>query len=793
MCRRIFFAGIFAEFFAGIFAKILGRYRRSAWCLCTGLLLVVLLSSSGQGRASVAVRRDTVTTVRKKGISEKKPKHSPTYSPTYNPEYNTGYSPEHGPEYGPEYGLLADAIAGIDSDESAERAADLVEYYGELRRNPVNINSARRQEFQRLMLLDDFQIASLQRYVAEYGAILSFAELSLVHGFNDRIVALLKPYIYIGKAEPQGRSFYRSCSSDIYSRYQHKFDISAKSAKSADAPAISIFANTYGSVGYRFSGEDNAKGRSENSFDSPGNSLGNSLENSLGNSSGTASSQRHLSGSPDSFMLKYKADYSGKVEVSFILEKDAGERYDDYRSGSISINDIRFMKRKSRGLKADKIVIGDMSAKFGQGLTLWNSADFSSVDGSGGYSKCGAPLSGYTSSDETKGLRGAGATLSYGICSLTALYSLKGVDAKLDGRGFYTSIIKDGLHDTPARRAAKNSMSESLAGVRGEILFRRIRAGISYAGYSFDRHNGISERYYNARQQYDGYHSNIAADIYASCGNLVLFAECALGSEGNGLALLGGASWFSGGWNLNFLARLYSPDYIAPHAAAYSTISGVCNQQGGSFAAEGPLYGNLRLGLGAEYSFYPYYRYGIRASSSASKYYLRLFRSSFYDDNTVSFRVRYRRSAEYYSDSKLQHHADFALDAKWKLWDFLTVNGKGRYLFYSSSGTLSSVSPSAPESGRSFAYQVSAVMSIGEERLRLQAGATCYEADEWETRIYMWEPDLPQAFSSALLYGRGADLFGVLHIKLSRSLSLHLKARRRGNTVLFRTALRCRL
>lgn len=702
MWRRRFFARIFGRFFAR-FARLFERYRRSAGRLCAGLSLILLLLATGQGSAA-AVRRDTVTAIRQKGISE-------------YPKYSPKYSPEHGPEYGP----LAEAIAGIDSDESAE----LVEYYGELKRNPVNINSARKSELQRLMLLDDFQIASLQRYVAEYGAILSFAELSLVHGFNEKIVALLKPYVYIGKAEPQGRGFYRSCSSDIYSRYQRKSDISAGAS------------------------------------DSPG----------------------FRRGSPDSFMLKYKADYSGKAEVSFVLEKDAGERYDDYRSGSVSVNDISFTKRKVGGLKAEKIVLGDMSAKFGQGLTLWNSADFSSGDGSGGYHKRGASLSGYTSSDEAKGLRGAGAVLSYGICSLTALYSRRGVDAKLDGRGFYTSIIKDGLHDTPARMAAKNSMNESLAGVRGELLFRKVRAGVSYAGYSFDRHNGIPVRYYNERQRYDGYHSNIAADIYASFGSLILFAEGALSSGGNGLAVLGGASWFYGGWNLNFIARSYSPDYIAPHAAAYTTISGVCNQQGGSFAAEGPLYGNFRLSLGAEYSFYPYYRYGIRASSAASKYYLRLFRSSFYDDNIISLRVRYRRSAEYRSDTKLLHHADFALDTKWKLWDFLTVCGRGRYLIYNS----------AFREGRSFAYQLSAGADVGEGRFGLQAGATCYEADEWEARIYMWEPDLPQTFSSTLLYGRGADLFGVLHVRISRSLSLHLKVRRRGNTVVFRTALRCRL
>ena len=73
------------------------------------------------------------------------------------------------------------------------------EHLGELLRKPLDINRASAEELENLMLLTDFQIASLLEYRNSNGYILSTAELALVNGFYNGIAELLRPFIIFGK------------------------------------------------------------------------------------------------------------------------------------------------------------------------------------------------------------------------------------------------------------------------------------------------------------------------------------------------------------------------------------------------------------------------------------------------------------------------------------------------------------------------------------------------------------------------------------------------------------------
>ncbi len=616
---------------------------------------------------------------------------------------------------GPEVGL-DEALAIADDEGLLRNARELVEYYDDLRHNPLNINSAGRHDLRRLMLLTDFQIASLLGYISEHGAILSFAELSLLHGFNEQTANSLRPYVYFGDTGRKG--FSGSVRSEVYTRYVLQ--------EEEDGDSFS-----------------------------------------------------------DSFLTKCKVDFPGRGSAFLITGKDAGERFGDYTSGSVSVYDISPGKSSRGGIKADVIVAGDISARFGQGLTLRNSPAFAGGEEAAGYCKRGAALASYTSSDECRGLRGVGATLSYRAVSFTALYSCRGVDATLNEDGSYRSLKYDGLHNTELLLSARNSTKESVCGFRGECLFKKMKIGASYVGYMFNRHNGSAVNYYNANQYYDGYNSNAAVDIYASGGNTIIFAEGAISSCSGGYALLGGASCFYKGWNFHFLGRLYSGNYIAPHAGAYSTISDVCNQRGVSFAATGALWNNLHLGACGEYTFYPCCRYGIKASSSVLKAYIRVFRSSFYDANTASFKVMFKQTAEFYSKVKYSRRVDFIYSGRWQPGRYSGISAKAQYSLCGATD-MRGVSSA-------FACQAAASLGLCGGRIKLYAGITCYDVGDWKTRMYFREYSLPQTFSSSLLYGSGANLYCMLNLKITRHLSFYLKTDRSRGRQAFRSALRYKI
>jgi hypothetical protein len=68
--------------------------------------------------------------------------------------------------------------------------------------NPLNLNSATKEELEKLHLLTDFQILSLQHYIKENGPLLSIYELPLVYGFDELSARTLEPLVVL---EPPSR------------------------------------------------------------------------------------------------------------------------------------------------------------------------------------------------------------------------------------------------------------------------------------------------------------------------------------------------------------------------------------------------------------------------------------------------------------------------------------------------------------------------------------------------------------------------------------------------------------
>ena len=122
---------------------------------------------------------------------------------------------------------LTEGLSGeMDTGQEGE---ELVSHLQRLQKHPVNINSASRAQLQSMQILTPFQIESILSRVESSGAILSFAELSLLYGFDENTVQKLRPYIELGPAERKRRGFLKDQSTSIYARYQRSFGPDAES------------------------------------------------------------------------------------------------------------------------------------------------------------------------------------------------------------------------------------------------------------------------------------------------------------------------------------------------------------------------------------------------------------------------------------------------------------------------------------------------------------------------------------------------------------------------------------
>lgn len=561
-----------------------------------------------------------------------------------------------------------------------------MEYFEELLKNPLQINSARRYDLERVLFLSPFQVESIINYRSTSGEILSASELSLLHGFDEEVVSVIAPFISF---EPTG----------------------------------------------------NLAGTEAN---------GKSCKHQIYFKTAAGGAAQQTIGTPVQLQLRYKGELYSRVSWGVTLENDKGELLLPKRGAPVDFISFN-VALKNRGV-LNTLVVGDYSARFGQGLVLWNAFNMAGVYGPGSLYKSGASVLPYSSSDENNFLRGVASSFSFGKLELNLLFSLKSVDARIKN-GAYTSIITGGLHNTASLLECRKSMREYLGGVSLSYLFKRIKIALSAVAYGYDKRDGTTVREYNRYQIYNGLWGNASFDFYGVWNNFRLFGEFAVDVGGSGAFLIG--SLFPVGPKTDFgvLLRSYSKSYIAPHASAYSTLSTLSNQRGATVSLVTNPASWAKLSGYCEMAYYPWYRYNVNESSY-------MFKESIKLDIT-------REKLDGYLNLSHTFHSHTHLH---KLY------GKSRFNFNISercTGALHSavvVSESCGyEFGGSFGYK------SRERRFCANGGCAFFNCREWESRLYIYERDLPYTYASRLLYGCGISAWLLFDYELSPSVKLYLK------------------
>ena len=617
-------------------------------------------------------------------------------------------------------------------EEGGEASAALaLEYFQQLLERPLSINRAKRGELERLMFLSGFQIESLLRYREEHGDILSATELSLLNGFNERIASALACFVVFEESGAGSRrasgNFFRDCYSTLWLKGGRRREWRRRT------------------------------GREEQI------------------------------GDPYYMYLRYRGDYLEKIQFGFTLEKDAGERF--LSPQKIPAGDFLSFHMAWQGVRIGGwntgILLGDFSARFGQGLTLWNSFSLGSASGPQGLYKRGAPVLPYTSSDETNFLRGVAVhtrkELKYtGRAALkeigiTVLCSRNGVDANVSGE-WYTSVGSGGLHTTGRTLKNRRSMHEWLGGANVSLLFNRFRCGISWTSYGYDKRNGRRVLPYNKYQMYDGAWGNLSADFYAVSGRFRFFGEFAA-DYGLNPAVLLGTVFSVGRGEAGVLARSYSRAYIAPHANGYSTGSGCYNQTGMVCNLLYPVGQRVKLSASLDMTYYPWERWNVPAASAMVKGWVKAEYTGVRWHGHVRF-------SERFSTDRSCNKAGVRGVLGYKAGHNLEIKGRAEFAYAGKqvregAGKMPEELPGTGGEARNracgYAFAADLDYRWREGRCRLQIRTACFCAADWDARIYMYEADLPGSYRSAVLYGAGVKGYALFRYKIRRNTDLYLK------------------
>lgn len=226
---------------------------------------------------------------------------------------------------------------------------DLYEMLSELADNPINLNSATRDELEQMHILSNLQIENLLEYRFDYGNFLSIYELLLIDNFDNETVRLCKPFFKIESIEEKQNISLKQ----IFKNGKNEFT---------------------GSANYTV---QKKKGYIEGKYNGP----------------------------PVGGYFKYKFTHKN-LSMSFIAEQDAGESF--FKNGGFDFYSAHVMVKDINRCKA--FVIGDYKLNFGQGLVLKSNVYYGKSSDLSSIIQCQDAISSYTSTTEYGYFRGAATT-----------------------------------------------------------------------------------------------------------------------------------------------------------------------------------------------------------------------------------------------------------------------------------------------------------------------------------------------------------------------------------------------
>jgi len=453
---------------------------------------------------------------------------------------------------------MAENVAeGDDLSELSERLANF-------RNQPINLNQTTAETLKSLFLLSPLQISNFFSYTSK-NRLLDVLELQAVPGFDVGTINRILPFVTLAKVE------------------QYKTIKPVELLLAANHDLIL----RYSSLLEQQKGFKNLPG------------------------------SRYL-GSAEKLLFRYRYNFQQLISAAIVMEKDAGEqlfnrkRGPDYLSAHVALFNLGRIK---------KLLIGDYSMQFGQGLTLWSGFAFGKGPDVTSVAAKDVGLKPYTSANETAFFRGIASTFNLGKnIHLSPFFSLRNLDASLKNMpegGFSLSNINiSGLHRTQTELKNQGSLRQQAYGGVLQYLTENLNIGI--VGY----HSNYKHQFITGNQDYNKYSfsgknlTNTGLHYNYTFRNIYLYGEIAH-SIGSGKAMINGAmASLSPRLSAVVLQRSYDKTYHNFVSIAIGEGTETNNEKGWYAGLNYLLPGSLTLSVYVDYFKFPWLKYRISAPSS---------------------------------------------------------------------------------------------------------------------------------------------------------------------------------
>ncbi len=470
-----------------------------------------------------------------------------------------------------------------DSDEDAANWEEMYDALYELENSPIDINTATKEDMQRLPFLSDAEIADILEYVYRNGEMKSLAELSMIRSLNIQKRQLLTLFITIKEHSKKGfppiSNILKYGSNELLA--------------TGNIPLYERKGDKNGYLGYKY---------------------------------------KHN--------IRYEHKYGDFLRLGIVGAQDAGEPFFSNKN-SLGYDFYSFYLTVKKLGRIKNLTLGRYRIRLGMGLTVNNDLSLGKSMSLNAISRQGSNIRPHSSRSGYNYMQGAAATVALTQkTDLTAFVSYKDFDATLNSSdGSIATILKTGYHRTQTELDKKDNSSQLVSGGSLNFSNKGLSLGISgyYAQLNRELHPNKSQEY--RRYYAEGQHFyNVSICYGYRNGNFSLNGETATGNC-KAWATINTISYrIKSNLSIMALQRFYSYRYYSILAQSFSDGGSVQNESGLYIGINWQPLRKLSVAYYTDAAYFPWTKYQAKFASRSFDNML----SAVYASDQWTFTAKYR-------------------------------------------------------------------------------------------------------------------------------------------------------
>jgi hypothetical protein len=478
-----------------------------------------------------------------------------------------------------------------------------------------------------------------------------------------------------------------------------------------------------------------------------------------------------LLGSNWRILTKYKFT-SGKFSGGFTIEKDPGEKLisgtpplPDFLSAHIAYNGTTIIRR---------IIVGDYSARFGQGTNINTGIRTGISLTAPGYMSANDEIKPYTSTEENRFFRGVAAEFSAKNLGLVMFFSKNYSDATISsssdsGNYYIKNFCLTGLHNTPSLLHKKDVVSQLAYGISFSYNINNLKVGLGLSGNRLSLPVMLTGTDPEKIYDFTGERNNIYSVYYNSLiRRILLYGEMSVNKK-NRYAIVQGMSFRpSDRLAINFLYRNYNPGFTTFFGQGPGAGSKTTNENGlmGNFTFEAAKH--LFVIGGYDIQHFPWLRYRCSAPSQGLRKEIKirfLPSEKLSLDASYDYRITMADSAQTpgIPDQKTLITRSFRAYARYSVHSNLMLGLRMDFKTVAPSGSR----------GMILCQDISYIFR--KIPVTIWVRFCIFKTDNWDSRIYTYENDLLYSYSIPALYGEGSRSYIMVKWKIGDYAELRIK------------------